>query len=84
MNHPRKTLLLSAAACLVAIATPALAQDAATGAHGHHRAAPKVRQVADEIAPTATAEVGESNCHLEIVHVVGITQPNYQTMCGPR
>ncbi|MGO9418564.1 hypothetical protein [Roseiarcus sp.] len=36
------------------------------------------------VPATATAEVPDSNCRLEIFYVVGITQPNYTTMCGPR
>ena len=59
--NPVRALLLPAAACLMAIATPALAQDASAGAHGHHRsraAAPSVRRVSDAIPAAATAEVG--------------------------
>ncbi len=86
MNHVCRALLLSAAACLVAVATPALAQDASAGAQGHHpsRAAAPARHAKYAIPPTATAEVGDSNCRLEIFNVVGITQPIYTTMCGPR
>ena len=87
MNHIRRALLLSAAASLVAMATPALAQDASAGAQHHpvgRVAAPRVRSVRYAIPPTATAEVGDSNCRLEIFNVVGITQPTYTTMCGPR
>ena len=86
MNHVR-ALLLPAAACLMAIATPALAQDASSGAHGQHpsrAAAPRICQVRHAVPATATAEVPDSNCRLEIFYVVGITQPNYTTMCGPR
>ena len=85
--NPARALLLPAAACLMAIATPALAQDASAGAQGHHRsraAAPSVRRASDAIPATATAEAADSNCRLETFYIVGITEPNYTTMCGPR
>ncbi len=84
---PIRALLPPAAACLLAIVTPALAQDASAGAHAQHpsrAAAAKIRHVSYAIPATATAEVPESNCRLETFYVVGITEPNYTTMCGPR
>ena len=88
MKHARKTLMLSAVACLVAFATSALAQDASAGTQGFHSngapAAPKARHAKYAIPPTATAEVGDSNCRLEIFDINGVRWPSYQTMCGPR
>ena len=85
--NPIRALLLPAAACLLAIATPALAQDASAGAHAQHpsrAAAAKICRVKYAVPATATAEVPESNCRLETFYIVGITEPNYTTMCGPR
>ncbi len=62
----------------MAIATPALAQDASAGVHGQHSgraAAPKIYRVKYAVPDNATAEVRESNCRLETFYVVGITEP---------
>ncbi len=84
---PIRALLLPAAAGLLAIATPALAQDASAGAQAQYPSRPtaaKIHRVKYAIPATATAEAPESNCRLETFYVVGITEPNYTTMCGPR
>ena len=86
MSHTRTALFASAAVCLVAVATPAVAQGA-SAAQGHTANATKalkVRQAKYAIPATATAEIGDSGCRLETFYVSGITQPNYTTMCGPR
>ena len=85
MNFASRTLVPSAAACLVAMATPVLAQNlSAPGYHPKGAPPAKMRRAEYAVPASATAEVGDSSCRLEIFHVVGITQPNYTTMCGPR
>ena len=86
MSHARTALFASAAVCLIAVATPALAQDAsdAQGQAPNGARALKMRHAKYAIPSTATAEIGDSGCRLETFYVTGITQPNYTTMCGPR
>ncbi len=90
MNITRTALLLAAASGLAALATPAPAQDAWSGAPGYvangASAAPAKhhKKVALAAIPSdATAEVQDSSCRLEIFDT-GVHWKSYQTMCGPR
>jgi len=90
MSHPRKSLpLAAAAACLFAMGTPVLAQDAT--AHGYSHGASKAMGKAAakykraQVSEDAVAEVPDSGCHVEHWDADYISHPwNYHTMCGPR
>jgi len=75
-----KALLLAAAACTIAVATPALAQDASATRYAKHVPA---KYTVDVLPETATAEIPDSQCRLEF-YDTGVHWKSYRTMCGPR
>jgi len=80
MTYESKALLSAAAVCAIVIAAPALAQDAPKSRHIKHAHA---ASVVDVLPETATAQIPDSPCRLEM-YDTGVQWKSYQTMCGPR